>query len=113
MDGRSPKSIQCMEVVTDRVALVLSESIAWMTSIELLHQAIARGFGENGRRCDREALAIALDNRLLCDRQILDAPRVGQDVLRPMLQPFNRSPHSQNARPIDIECVDFFHLDKG
>src|SRR5689334_1990416 len=110
MDRRSAKSIQCTQVLRHGIALVLSESIAWMTSIELLHQSIACGFGENGCRRNRETLAIALDDGLLCDRQILDAPRVGQDVLRPMLQPSDRSPHSQNARPIDIECVDFFHL---
>ena len=95
------------------IALVIRKAVAGMNCIERSHQRIARHLRENGSRRDAGRFGVTLDNCLLRDLYLFQTFCVDQKMLGDGLQPFNRSPHRKEARPVDIYRVDFLDFDKG
>ena len=82
MLGTGAERPERFKMLGHAVALVFREPVAGMRGVELAHQRVPRGLGEDRGGRDRQALCIAPDDRLLGDLQVLDAPSVDQDVIR-------------------------------
>ena len=90
MDRRGAKPFQGEEMLAHRIALVPGKAVAWILRVQTLHKGVASGLGQDGRRGDRQALAVALDDRLLGYGHVLDAPRIDEQVLRTQRKPTSR-----------------------
>jgi hypothetical protein len=66
---------------------VFGEAIPGVTHVERSHQRIARDLRKNGSSRDTDGFGIALDNRLLRDRYLLQTFRVDQEMLRDYSRP--------------------------
>src|SRR5262249_19931644 len=101
MHGRGAKLLECYQVLAHRVALVLREPVAGMLGVELAHQGIASGLGENRCRGNGQTLGVTLDDGLLGCTQVAEAPRVEEEVLRRQGETFDRTAHGEQTGPAD------------
>lgn len=81
MQGTGAERPERFKMLGHAVALVFREPVAGMRGVELAHQRVPRGLGEDRGGRDRQAFRVAADNRLLGNFQVLDAPSVDQDVI--------------------------------
>jgi hypothetical protein len=92
---------------------VIREAVAGMNCIEPSHQRISRHLREDGSRRDAGRFGITLYNCLLWDLYLFQTFCVDQKMLGGGMQPFNSSLHGKEARPVNINRVDFLDFDKG
>ena len=95
----------------NRIALVPCKAVAGMLGIQLLHQRVAGGLGEDRGRGNRQALGIASDDGLLGNLQALETAPIDQHVLGLFREPLDRAVHGEPAGPVDVDTVDL--LDRG
>ena len=69
MDWTRSVRVQFQEMKFGAVALVLAETILGETRAKLAHHGVARDFGDHARGGDAEAVAIAIDDRGLRERE--------------------------------------------
>src|SRR3954454_16955402 len=112
MSRARTKLSQGVVVSANRITLVIGEAVARMTRVERAHQRIARDLRKNGGSRDTGGFRGALDNRLLGDRYLFQTFRVDQKMLWDHSQAFNSPPHCENARPVDVDGIDFLDFDK-
>ena len=91
---------------------MIGEAVTGVTRVERSHQRIARDLRKNGSSRDTGGFRVALDNRLLRDRDLLQAFRIDQEMLRDYGQALNGPPHCENARPVNVDGVDLLDFDK-
>ena len=94
-------------VGTHRITLAIGSTVAGMTFIERSHLCIPRNLCENGGGSDAGRFGVSLDNRLLRNCYLFETFRVDQQMLPCELEPVDSPPHREQARPVDINGVDF------
>ena len=106
VDGRSILS-DGGPVVGRGIALVLGPAILGIVLIELAHEFITVGFGQNRGRRDAEHLAITLDYGGEGDALVRgEAVAVDEDALGAHLQLVQSAVHGKDARPQDVDAVN-------
>ena len=94
------------------IAFVLSQAILGIDGIPFLHAGIAMRFGQDGGGGDRDAAAIAFDERFLLDEHVkLDG--VEEQVIGNNGQLLERRGHSLATGLIDIPGIDPLGVDLG
>ncbi len=74
--------MEFQEVEFGAVTFVLAEAILRETGAEVAHNRIARHFRDHARGCNREAVAIAVDDRRLGQRKGEYRKAVDEDMFR-------------------------------
>jgi hypothetical protein len=103
--------MEFQEVQLGAVAFVLAEAILRETRAEVAHNRVARHLGDHARGRDREAVAIAVDDRCLGEREGEHGQTIDQDVLRLKSEAGNRNSHRFVSRSKNIDCVDLDGID--
>jgi len=88
------------------VTFVLAEAILRETRTEVAHNRIARHFRDHARGRDREAVAIAVDDRRLREREGEHREAVDENVFRLNGESGYGDPHRLVARAQNVDCVD-------
>jgi hypothetical protein len=88
------------------VAFVLAEAILRETGAEVAHNRVARDFRDDARGCDGEAIAIAVDNGGLWQRERKYGQAIDEHMLGLHGQSFQRGAHRFVRRAQDIDRVD-------
>ena len=93
------------------VTFVLAEAILRETGAEVAHNRIARHFRDHARGCNREAVAIAIDDRRLGQRKGEYRKAVDEDVLRLSGESGNSRAHrlvgsAQNIDRVDLDGIN-------
>ncbi|MEY9985606.1 hypothetical protein ABH995_004943 [Bradyrhizobium yuanmingense] len=91
---------------------MIREAIAGVSQIQRPHDGVALDFREDGGGRDAGGLGVAFDDGLLRNIDFLQPLRIDQQVLRRQSQPPDRTLHSLDTRPIDIDRVDLLDLDE-
>src|SRR5262245_2924986 len=97
-------------MLTNGVALVLTKTVARMLGVQPKHQSVTGSFGKNRCGSDRHALAVTLDDGMLGQLQLLQTPRIEQDMLWCEGEAFDRATHGKLTGPVDVDAVDLLHL---
>jgi len=103
--------MQFYQVKFRAVAFVLAETIFRETRAEVAHNRVARDFCDHARRGDAEAVAIAVDDRSLGEREGEHRKAVDEDVLGLPGQRGDRGPHRLVGRAQDVDRVDLERID--
>jgi len=98
------------EVVGRGVALVASEAVLRVDNVPPFHARVAMGFGENRGGGDGNAACVALDERLLLDRNI-QLQGVDEQIIWLDRELFESGSHGLAAGLIDIPRVDALGID--
>ena len=98
--------MQFYQVEFRAVAFVLAEAIFRETRAEVAHNRVARDFCDHARRGDAEAVAIAVDDRGLREREGKNRKAVDEDMLGLHGQSADRGPHRLVGRAQDVDRVD-------
>jgi hypothetical protein len=93
------------------VAFVLAETIFRETRAEVAHNRVARDLRDHARGRDAEAVAIAIDDGRLRQREGKDRQAIDEDVLRLVRERGNRGAHRLVGRAQDIDGVDLHGID--
>ena len=94
-----------------RIALVLGEAIAWMDGVELAHQAVARGLGEDRGGADGCLTCVTADDRTCWTGQGLgQAVAVDQGEGGRNRQRDQCTGHADQGCAEDIEAFDFIDI---
>ena len=88
------------------VTFVLAEAIFRETRAEVAHNRIARHLRDHARGRDREAVAIAVDDRRLREWEGEDGQAVNEDVFRLNRESRNCNPHRLMTRAQNVDCID-------
>jgi len=93
------------------VALVLVETIFGKLLAEVTHDPVARHFRDHARRGNRQAIAIAIDDRGLRKRKWKNGKAVDEHVFWRKRESGECDPHrlmrrAQNVDPIDLEMIN-------
>jgi hypothetical protein len=86
------------------------ETVSRVSGMDLVHQAIARHFGDDRCRRDRCALAIALHNTALCHEQRGDTKSVHQDDVGERREGVDGPLHRLERGLMNIDLVDLGRL---
>lgn len=94
------------------VALVLAEAILWEAGAEVAHNRVARDLRDDARGRDAEAVAIAVDDRGLRQRERKHGQPIDERMLGLRGQGFQCGAHrfvrgAQNIDRIDLDRVDY------
>ena len=79
MDRRVAEQGHRREVLGRRVSLVAVEAVARVGRVQVAHVAVAHHLGDDGRRRDRRAARVAVDDAALRDEQVGNPEGVHQD----------------------------------
>src|SRR5688572_14069599 len=93
------------------VALVLAETILRKTGAEVPHNRVARHLRDHARGRDAEAVAIAIDDRRLRQRERKNRQSIDEDMLGLPRQRFQRGAHRLMGGTEDIDRVDLDGID--
>jgi len=93
------------------VAFVLAEAILRETRAEVPHNRVARDFRDHARRRDAEAVAIAIDDRGLGEREREHGEAVDENVLRLKGKSGDGRSHRLMSRAQDVDRVDLDRID--
>src|SRR5688572_5023189 len=93
------------------VALVLAETILRKTGAEVPHNRVARHLRDHARGRDAQAVAIAIDDRRLRQRERKNGEPIDEDMLRLPRQSFQRGAHRLMGGTQDIDRVDLDGID--
>ena len=80
--GLGPSALQRRDVRGRGISLVPGEREARIAMVEIAHQRVARGLGEDRRRADRRHRGVALDHRLEQAFETRGRPRRDSDCRR-------------------------------
>ena len=95
------------------VALVLAEAIFRETRAEVAHNRVARDLCDHARGRDTEAVAIAIDDRGLRQREGKDRQAIDEDVLGLHRQRLQSRAHCFMGRAQNIDRIDFHRIDRA
>src|SRR5580700_672250 len=98
------------EVVGSGVTLVAREAVLRVDNVPLFHARVAMSFGEDRSGGDRNAARVALDERLLFDRNV-QLQGVDEQIIRLDRELFESGSHGLAAGLIDIPRVDALGID--
>jgi len=98
--------MQFYQVKLSPVAFVLAETILRKTGAEVAHNRVARDLRDYARGGDGEAVAIAVDDGSLREREGEHREAVDEDVLRLNGEAGKGEPHRLVGRAQDIDRVD-------
>ena len=98
------------EVVGSGVTLVAREAVLRVDNVPPFHARVAMSFGEDRGGGDRNAARVALDERLLFDRNI-QLHGVDEQIIRLDRELFESGSHGLAAGLIDIPGVDALGID--
>jgi hypothetical protein len=94
------------------IALVPRQPVLGIDRVPFFHPGVAMGFCQNGRCCDRYALGVTLDERLLLDQHV-ELHGVDQQIIRLHGELLERGSHGLAASLIDVPGVDTLGIDLG
>ena len=95
------------------VTFVLAETIFRETRAEIAHNRIARHLRNDARGRDREAVAIAVDDRRLRERKWKHRQAVDEDVLRLKGEAGDGDSHRLVGRAQDVDRIDLDRVDNA
>lgn len=109
MMGRQTVAMQSLDMPRGRVACILRPSVVRMRFVELSHQEVSCGLGEDGCCRYRSDLAIALDDAGVRDcRGAAETVAVDEKVLGCQRQGFDCSGHGDERGLEDVDAIDLF-----
>jgi hypothetical protein len=103
--------MQFYQVQFRAVTFVLAKAIFRETRAEVAHNRVARDLGDDARGRDREAVAIAVDDRGLREREREHRQTVDEDVLRLRGEAGEGGVHRLVGRAQNVDRVDFDGID--
>ena len=95
------------------VPFVAVESIDRKSLMEGLHETVSRYLRQNGCCCDGKLFRIPPYNPELWRGRVGKFPAVDEQIVRRGLQALDGAHHGGQARMVDIELVDFLHVNHG
>lgn len=93
------------------VAFVLAEAILRETRAEVAHNRVARDLRDHAGRRDAEAVAIAVDDRRLRQRERENREAINKDMLGLQGERIERGAHRLMGGAQDIDRVDLHRID--
>jgi hypothetical protein len=103
--------MQFYQVQLGAVALVLAEAIFRETRAEVAHNRVARDLRDHARGRDAEAVAIAIDDRRLRQREWKNWQAIDEDVLGLHRERIQSRAHRFMGGAQNIDRVDFHRID--
>jgi hypothetical protein len=103
---KGTEAVEGVEVFGRSVALMAGEAVAGVLLVELLHPAVAVGFGEDGGRGDGVRKGVAVDEGLLGEGKV-DGGGVYEQVVGGAGKGFNGPTHGKPGSLEDVDGIDF------
>lgn len=95
-------------VLRNAVAFMLIKAVIGINLVVVAHQAVARLFGNHRGRRNHVDLGVAADDLLAGNAAVVDRHPIDEEVVGKALEGVESSPHRQERRLIDVDCVDLF-----
>ena len=111
MNRTRPELMQFREMQFGAVAFVLAEAILGKTRAKFAHHHIARHFRDHARGGDAQAVAIAIDDRRLRQREGKDRQSIDERVIRRRAERGDRRAHRFVRGAQDVDLVDLDRVD--
>src|SRR5262245_29732857 len=113
MDRRGTEQLERSQVLPYGIALVPGKTVTRVHGVEPVHDSIARGLGKDRSGGNRHAASVTLNDGTLGYLELLEPPRIEQDVLGGHAEALERATHGELTGPIDINGVDLLHFGKA
>ena len=114
MQRRRPPALERRDVTARGVAGMAVEAIFWIMRVEASHQRIARDFGDDRGRGDRQRDPIAADHRpRLATEPVGDVAAIDQSKIGPQSESAERARHRPQSGPANVEGVDLARAREG
>jgi len=91
MMHRGSEPVQRLKMLRHGIALVRLEAITWAILRQLAHQAVARDFGDDRGRRDRENQTVAADHRFAAAGGIEPVAAIDEHMFRQVRQRMHRA----------------------
>jgi len=113
VNGRGPEPLERGQMRADGIALMLGEAIARILCIQLVHERIPSGFGQDRGSRNGQAQAVSLHDCLLWYREILESPSIEEEVLGHQGKAVHRAAHGKEPGPVNVDAIDLLDFGEG
>ena len=110
MEGARSIFSQCQEMLWRGVTLVPPKSVLRIEGVDLVHDPVARHFGDDARGGNGKAEFVARHNRSMGGGKVGHRETVDQNVLGRCGQGVDRLAHGSMCGPEDVDRVDGDHI---